>query len=164
MPQIEQLSDVFVSQLFWLILVFGVIYFAIGRGMLPKIEATVEARDQRIAEDLATAERARAAADETEEAYRQRIADARSNAVKVTQEAKQASARESETRIAKANDAISGKLAKAETEIGSAKDAALSELEAIAAEAAQEMVSKLSGGNVSPAAARKAVQEALANV
>ena len=38
MPQIEQLSEVFASQLFWLIVTFGLIYFVIGRGMMPKID------------------------------------------------------------------------------------------------------------------------------
>ena len=72
MPQIAQIDATFASQLFWLILTFGLVYFVIGKGMLPKIEATVEARDNRISDDLAAAERARAAADETEEAYRAR--------------------------------------------------------------------------------------------
>ena len=37
MPQINQLGDVLYSQLFWLLLVLAVIYFGIGRAMLPKI-------------------------------------------------------------------------------------------------------------------------------
>ena len=53
MPQIDQLPDIFWSQLFWLAIVFGIIFFVIGRGMLPKIEATVDARDAKIADDLA---------------------------------------------------------------------------------------------------------------
>jgi F-type H+-transporting ATPase subunit b len=42
MPQINQLSDIFFSQLFWLLLVFGIIYFGIARGMVPKIQSTVD--------------------------------------------------------------------------------------------------------------------------
>ena len=55
MPQIDQLSESWylASQLFWLVLVFGAIFFLIGRGMLPKIEATVDGRDAKIAGDLA---------------------------------------------------------------------------------------------------------------
>ena len=45
MPQIAQLPDIFWSQLFWLAIVFGILFFVIGRGMLPKIQATVDARD-----------------------------------------------------------------------------------------------------------------------
>ena len=57
MPQISQISEIFASQLFWLIVSFGLIYAVIGRGMLPKIEATVDQRDRRISDDLAAAER-----------------------------------------------------------------------------------------------------------
>ena len=40
MPQITQLADVFASQLFWLTVMFGLIFFGVGRGMLPKINST----------------------------------------------------------------------------------------------------------------------------
>jgi F-type H+-transporting ATPase subunit b len=36
MPQLEQLPYIFTSQLFWLLVVFGLLYFGIGRGMIPK--------------------------------------------------------------------------------------------------------------------------------
>ncbi len=60
MPQINQLADVAYSQFFWLLLVLGLIYFGIGKAMLPKIQSTVAMRDQRIADDLAAAQAARA--------------------------------------------------------------------------------------------------------
>ena len=37
MPQLNQLALVAYSQFFWLAVVLGLIYFVIGRGMLPKI-------------------------------------------------------------------------------------------------------------------------------
>ena len=70
MPQIEQLPDIFFSQLFWLLLVFGALYFFIGKGMVPKIQSVVDARGARIAEDLAAAQGAREATEAMEEAYR----------------------------------------------------------------------------------------------
>ena len=84
MPQLNQLPDVILSQLFWLALVLGFIYFVIARGMVPKIQATVDQRDQRIADDLAAAEKAKADADATEEAYRQKMDESRAEAMKRT--------------------------------------------------------------------------------
>jgi F-type H+-transporting ATPase subunit b len=81
MPQLNQLALVAYSQLFWLLLVLAVIYFGIGKLMLPKIQSTVEARDKRIADDLAAAQAARVAADETEAAYRARIDESRAEAL-----------------------------------------------------------------------------------
>jgi hypothetical protein len=88
MPQIAQISEIFASQFFWLAIFFGLIYLTVGRGMLPKIEATIDARDAKIAEDLAEAERARARADEIEEANRVEADRIRAEALKVTQAAK----------------------------------------------------------------------------
>ncbi len=59
MPQIAQAGAIYASQLFWLAIVFALIYFGIGRGMVPRIEKTIEDRNARIQCDLAAAERAR---------------------------------------------------------------------------------------------------------
>src|SRR3954452_23585236 len=99
MPQITQLPFIFFSQLFWLLLVFGIIFFGIGRGMLPKIQGTVDARERKIAADLEHAQAARVAADETEAAWRARMDSARAEAARLAQEAKQESARETEARV-----------------------------------------------------------------
>lgn len=163
MPQIAQIDATFASQLFWLIITFGLIYILIGRGMLPKIEATVEARDARISQDLDAAQRARAAADETEEAYRIKTEANRAEALKVTQAAKDASARESESRLAAADAEINARVEAAEANIRASADKALVEIEDVAAEAAQDMVAKLSGAAVSREQAAQAVKAAMAN-
>jgi F-type H+-transporting ATPase subunit b len=163
MPQIAQISEIFASQLFWLIVSFGLIYAVVGRGMLPKIEATVDQRDRRISEDLAAAERARAEADQREEAYRAQVETNRAEALKVTQAAKQASALETEQKVKGADAEIGQRVEAAEAEIRRAAAAAVSDIEAVAAEAAQDMVAKLSGASVSREQAAAAVREELAH-
>jgi F-type H+-transporting ATPase subunit b len=163
MPQIAQISEIFASQLFWLIVSFGLIYLVVGRGMLPKIEATVDQRDQRISEDLAAAERARAEADQREEAYRVQAEANRAEGLKVTQAAKEASARETEVKVKAADAEINQRVTLAEAEIRRAAEAAFAEVENVAAEAAQEMVAKLSGATVSREQAAAAVKAVVAN-
>ncbi len=163
MPQIEQLPFIYASQIFWLVVVFGILLVGIGYGMLPKIQSTVEARDARIAQDLATAERARVEADETEAAYRARMDESRAEASKVTAAAKQASARDAEERMKVADQAISTRVEAAETQIRAASEAAMGEIEAVAAEAAQDLVTKLAGVSVSRDRAAQAVRAALTN-
>src|SRR5256885_15428741 len=92
MPQLSQLSEVFLSQLFWLAIALGFIFFVIARGMVPKIQATVDAREQKIASDLEAAQAARSAADETEAAWRARMDAARGQGGRLAPEAKQARA------------------------------------------------------------------------
>ena len=162
MPQIAQIAETYASQIFWLLIVFGLIYFGIGRGMLPKIEATVDARDRKIADDLAVTHRARAFADETEEAYRTRMDAARSEAQAATQAAKATAAAESEKRVKAADEEFGLKIGAAETRIRTAQAEALSSIEDVAAEAAQDIVARLSGRSVSRDEAAGAVRTALA--
>ena len=145
MPQINQLSEIFFSQLFWLAVVFGIIYFGIARGMVPKIQSTVEKRDSKIAEDLAKAQEARAAADETEADYRARLDASRGEAAQLAQEAKQAATRDTEAKVRKASEKIAAKTEAAEAKIRDKVEAARGEIEAVAAEAAREMVTRLTG-------------------
>jgi F-type H+-transporting ATPase subunit b len=161
MPQINQLPYIFASQLFWLAIVFGIIFFGIGRGMLPKIQGTVDARDKKIAEDLARAQAARAGADETEAAWRARMDAARAEAARLAQEAKQASARETEAKVSAAADKIGLKVESAEAKIREALESARAEIEAVAAEATQEMVARLTGIKVDRTEAVQAVKAEL---
>lgn len=163
MPQINQLADVLYSQLFWLALTLAVIYFGIGKAMLPKILGTMNARDSRIADDLAAAQAAREAADATEEAYRARVLENRTEAAKLTAAAKSDAARATEAEVAKADGKIRGKVEKAEERLRAATDAALADIENVAAEAAQDMVARLAGVSVSKADAAQAVKAALAH-
>jgi F-type H+-transporting ATPase subunit b len=161
MPQITQLPFIIFSQLFWLVIVFGFIFFVIGRGMLPKIQSTVDAREKKIAEDLERAQAARAKAEETEAAWRARMDAARAEAAQLAQEARQESARETEAKVKKAADKINLKVESAEGKIRSAVAAARAEIEAVAAEASQEMVQRLTGISVDKQAAAAAVKAEL---
>ena len=158
MPQIAQLPLIFWSQLFWVALVFGFIFFVIGRGMLPKIQGTVELRDAKIAEDLERAQSARAEAEETEAAWRARMDTARAEAARLAQEAKQESARETEARVKAAADKINLKVETSEAKIRDAVSSARAEIEAVAAEATQEMVARLTGIDVARQEAAAAVK------
>jgi F-type H+-transporting ATPase subunit b len=162
MPQIAQIAATYASQIFWLLIVFGLIYFVIGRGMLPKIEATVDARDQKIAADLAAAEAARAKADETEAVYRANMADVRASALKAKADAKSAATLEAEKRVKAVDAELADKMAAADAALKAAQVKAIGEIESVAAEAAQEIVAKVSGLTVDKAAAESAVKAALA--
>src|SRR5919112_1091364 len=124
MPQIEQLPYIFFSQLFWLAVVFGIMFFVIARGMLPKIQGTVELRDAKIAEDLERAQAARAEAEQTEAKWRERMDAARGEAARLAQDAKQASARETEAKVHAASEQINLKVGSAEAKIREAVDSA----------------------------------------
>jgi F-type H+-transporting ATPase subunit b len=161
MPQLYQLPDVLLSQLFWLAIGLGFIFFVIARGMVPRIQATMDAREQKIASDLESAQQARVAADETETAWRARMDTARAEAARIANEAKQASAKDAEAKVRKAADKIDLKVESAQAKIREAVNSARAEIEAVAAEATQDMVACLTGIKVDYKEAAQAVKAEL---
>ena len=161
MPQLSQLGLVYQSQWFWLLLVLAVIYFFVGRGIVPKVEATVDQRDAQISVDLAEAERLRAEADATEEAWRAKINDAHAEAQALAHDAKDRSLRETEQRVSAADKTLAARADEAAKALDEARRSALAEIESLAVEAARDIVVKLTGAEVDDNAARTAVAGAL---
>ena len=163
MPQIAQLAETYSSQIFWLLVFFGITFFVVGRGMVPKVMETVAQRDAQIASDLAAAKAARDQADGQEEAWRVRENENRAAAQAIVAKAKGDAAASSEKKIAAAQKRLDTKLADAEARIAEARTAALTEVESVAVDAAQDIVQRLAGVKVTKPAASKAVKEAMLN-
>lgn len=163
MPQISQFAENWyaASQIFWVLLTFGFVFLIVGRGMLPKIEATVDARDRKVADDLAAAKAAHSAADNLEESYRQQSDASRAAAQKAVSDAKDKAARDAEKRLAKVDAELGEKLTAAENDVAAARSSAMAEIESVAAEAASDLVAKLSGAKVAAADAAAAVKAVL---
>lgn len=161
MPQIEQLAATWGSQVFWLVLTFGIVFLVVGLGMVPKVQGTVDARDQGIAADLAAADAARAQADATEEAWRVRENASREAAQKLLADARARGAAATAERLAVANAEVQARVDRAEADIALQKQSAMGEIEAVAAGAAQAIVERVSGTRVSEQDALGAVKAVL---
>jgi F-type H+-transporting ATPase subunit b len=163
MPQIAQIAETYSSQIFWLLLTFGFVFFVVGRGMVPKVQATVDARDNRISADLAAAKASFARADELEEDWRAKENAARTEAQATIAEAKAAAAKVAEGQLHAADAAIATKIAQAEATVDAARANALTDIEIAAADAAADMALRVAGTVVSPQAATEAAKVALAH-
>ncbi len=163
MPQISQIAATYASQIFWLLVTFGLLYFVVGRGMVPKIVATVDAREARITGDLAAAEAARQQADRTEEAWRVEMDAARAAALAETNAAKAQAALSAEQQVKAAEAELAERLGHHDLAIANAKAEALANLETVSAEAARDLVAKLAGLDVSVDQAAHAVREVRAH-
>ena len=163
MPQLNQLALVAYSQFFWLLLVLGLIYFGIGKAMLPKIQSTVDLREGKIADDLAAAEQARREADATEAAYRERMDESRSAAAKLSATAKTDAAEATEKKVAAADAELDAKAEVAAGRIRDSRASAVKEIETIAAELTRDIAAKVAGLTVSAADAAGAVKAVMSN-
>jgi len=163
MPQIAQLADTYSSQIFWLLIIFGLVFFVVGRGMVPKVMDTVAQRDAQIAGDLAAAQAARDRADEQEAAWRERENANRADAQALVSKAKADAAAKAEKKLATAQTKIDARIAEAEERIAIARGEAAAEIESVASEAARDIVSRLAGVKVTDKAAQTAVKEAMSH-
>lgn len=163
MPQIEQLAETLSSQVFWLLVFFGLTFVVVGLGMVPKILGTVDMRDQQIADDLAAAQAARDAADSEEAAWRARENANRAAAQAVIAEAKAKAAAANSAKLAETQVRLDARVSEAEAGIEAARTSAMAEIEAVAADAVRDIVARIAGAEVEPAAAEAAVKEVMAH-
>jgi F-type H+-transporting ATPase subunit b len=160
MPQFD-LSR-FPSQIFWLGVSFAVLYMIMSKVALPRIGAVLEARADRIGNDLDRASALKAEADRTRAAYEKALAESRAKAQEVGRGAEDVLAKESAARQAALNTELMARLRDAETRIAAAKAAAMANLAGVAAESATMAVERVAGLKVDPAEAARAAQAALA--
>ncbi|MBV6658822.1 MAG: F0F1 ATP synthase subunit B [Devosiaceae bacterium] len=152
-------SSTFASQLFWLVLTFGITYYVISKIAGPRISGILEDRHDRIASDLAEAERLKRETDEAMSNYEQALADARSRAQAVAAETRDKLTAETTAKREASEADLNSKLAEAETRIADIKAQALSQVDSIAAEAAEAILGKLAPTAPKAAAVTKAISD-----
>ncbi len=161
MPQLE-LHD-FAPQLIWLAISFIVLYLIMARVALPRIATVIEERRDRIASDLDQAEQLKQKTEEAIAAYEEALAQARTRALGIAQETREALAGEVEAEKLEVEKQIAAKTAEAETRILDAKSAALAHVNEVAGEVAETIVQELIGGKLTKAEVNQAVSKALAS-
>jgi F-type H+-transporting ATPase subunit b len=152
-------SDTFASQLIWLALTFGVLWWLMAKVILPRIGAILETRRDRIANDLDEAERLRDHASAAHAAYEKALAEAKANASKLAQETHAALAREIDDKKESVEAEMARRLADAETRIAAVKEKAMAEVGGIAKETAEAIIARLVG----PALGRTDLDAAVAD-
>ncbi len=85
MPQLD--PTWFASQLFWLLISFSLLYVMLARWALPRIQRVLEHRAETLASDADRAKRMTDEADRARQAYESALADARTRAQYVFNEA-----------------------------------------------------------------------------
>jgi F-type H+-transporting ATPase subunit b len=138
-------SHTFASQLLWFAVAFGLLYYVMSRVALPRVAAIMESRSQRIAADLAEAERLRAESEAAGAAYEKSLGDARAKAKAIAQEMREALTAESEGRRKALEAELHERLVVAETTIGARTAEAMGSVRGIAADTATAIVERLTG-------------------
>jgi F-type H+-transporting ATPase subunit b len=154
-------SSTFGSQILWLAITFGLLYYLMSKMALPRIAGILESRRDRIAGDLAEAERLKQDTDKAIAAYEGALAEARQKAHELANSTRDSLTAETTARRTKVEKELSAKLEKAETRIADIKTAALAEVDTIAKEATIAVVESVAGISVTEKDASKAVSDSM---
>ena len=153
-------AHTFASQLIWLALAFILLYVLMAKWALPQVGRVIEARQKRIAGDIAAAGALKKQSDEAVAAYEKALADARGRAQAIANETREKQSAEADAVRKKIEDELNAKMAEADKSIAAAKEAAMANVRTIAEGAAAAIVQRLIGA----APSEKTVTAAVADV
>jgi F-type H+-transporting ATPase subunit b len=151
----------FVSQLVWLAITFVILYWVMKNVALPRIAGILEDRRDRIAGDLAEADRLKRETDEAIAAYDQALAEARGRARSIAQDTRDKLKAETDAKRVAAEAGIAAKLSDAEARISQIKSSALAQVGEIASETSSALVEALIGVTPSKSDVDQAVKGAM---
>lgn len=150
-------------------LVWGIIAFIVVVGLLmkvafPKIRAAVEAREAEIVGNLEKAEAEKAEANKVLDDYKRQLAEARAEANKIIEEARQSADKVRKDLIAKAEQDASGVVERAQEQIEAQRTQAMEELRSEVRNLAIVVAEKVVGDSMDASRQSKLVDEYIAQV
>ena len=131
------------SQLFWLVVTFGVLYAFMSSKALPSLGGAIEERRDRIADDLDQAGDFKREAEEAEAAYNQSLADAKAKAQAIAADTRAEMDAEIAKLQAETDAKLEAKLGEAEGRISEMKKAAAVKVSEAASETTRAIVEAL---------------------
>jgi len=154
-------GSTYASQILWLAITFGLLYWIMAKVALPRISGILEDRRDRIAGDIAEANRLNEESNAAIAAYEQALAEARANAHKIAQETRDKLKADVERRRAATEADLAEKLSDAESRIRDIKAAAMENVGEIATDTTSALVEQLIGKAPTKTELSKAVDGAM---
>lgn len=148
----------FASQLVWLAIAFGFLYWYMSKRGLPQLGGVIDERKAQIARDLDDATAMQQKADAAAAAHEKTLAEARAKAQALAQAARDAAAADAQAKRQALEDELAAKLAAAEREIAATRAQAMASVAEVARDAAGAIVERLGGRSADPAAVAAAVR------
>ncbi|MEE9453100.1 MAG: F0F1 ATP synthase subunit B' [Paracoccaceae bacterium] len=141
MPQLD--FSTFPNQIFWLVVTFIVLYFVISRVALPRIGSVLDDRRNAIANDITQAAEFKNKAQDAEAAYNTALAEARTEAMRIADEAKAEIKQDLDVAIAKADAEIAVQAAESAAHIEEIRESAVKSIKEVAGVAAPHVVAAI---------------------
>ena len=146
MPQLN--PKFWFSQIFWLILTFGILFIVLSKLILPKISKNLEVRRFQILENIETAEKQREESENKIKEYEKIIHDSKNEAKNYFNKAREKVLKDIDNKKEVLENNINEEIVKVEKEISELKNKSAETINKIAIEISSDIVKQLIGVQV----------------
>ena len=146
MPQLN--PEFWVSQIFWLIITFGILYIVLSKFILPKISSNLELRKSQIQENIETAEKQREMSEVKLKEYDEIILKSKLDAKNIFKNAREKIIKDINLKKETLDKQIDEEISNAEEEIKTLKKDATNKINKIAIETSSDLLKKLIGTEI----------------
>jgi len=146
MPQLN--PEFWISQIFWLTLVFGTLYVLLSKFILPKISNNLETRKSQIVENIEAAEKQREGSDQKIKDYKNIINEAKIEAKNIFNQAREKILKDINNKKEDLKKEIDEEIKKAEIEILDLKNKSPDKINTIAIETSADLIKQIIGAEV----------------
>jgi len=157
MPQLN--PEFWVSQVFWLVLTFGLLYIILSKLILPKISNNLESRKSQILENIETAEKQREESEKKVKEFEKIILESKLEAKNYFNQARQKILDDISNKRNALDKEIDDEISSAEKEIVNLKTASSEKIKNIAIETSSELIKQLIGEEANKSSISAIVEE-----
>ena len=157
MPQLN--PEYWVSQIFWVILIFGTLYVILWRTILPKINENLENRKSQILTDLDEAQELKNQSEKKISEYNMILSKAKQDAKKILDRTRKKVNLDIKNKKNQFNLEIDKEIENAEKEIKTLKLSSIKDINKIAIETSSEIIRKIVGTEVNASSVSAIVKD-----
>ena len=157
MPQLD--PTYWFSQAFWLILVFSILYISISKLYLPKIKDNLETRENKIKEDLDSANKFKDQSESKIKEYESIIENTKKEVSKIHFESKQLLDKDIKSKKETMEKEIEKEIIKAHKEIIDLKRNSISSIRNISENIASNIIENVSGDKLNESSIKAVVED-----
>ena len=157
MPQLD--SKYWLSQSFWLILIFVILYLSISKFFIPKIKDNLDDREKKIKENLDKAKEFSELADKKNLDYENEISKAKKEVIKIITESKKQLDKSISQKKERFEKELEKEIKKAENEIVNLKKNSSESVKILAEEISEKIIENLTGEKLNNSSIKASVNE-----
>ena len=157
MPQLN--PEFWISQIFWLIITFGILFIVLTKVILPKISDNLETRKSQILENIETADKQKEESQKKIDEYEKIILDSKLKAKSYFNEAREKILDDINKKRAALEKDLDEEISEVEKELSDLKNKSGEKINKIAAETSAELIKELIGEEVNSSSITAIVED-----